>query len=153
MYFEHQDAVTHAGFYYKDMLFEKSCHDQIRKELNDSQREMSKISREAKNLKEQVENLERALMQEMRKNRQSEYKVNLYLHIASHFAGTQFNRAEKLAKRGQLEVRVTDRSCLQLEIAVARAYHEMCLEDGSTSAQSKLDALNNAITLGKEFEQ
>jgi hypothetical protein len=114
---------------------------------------MSKAFMEAKNLKEQVENLERALRQEMRKNRQSEYKVNLYLHFASHFARTQFNRAEKLAKQGQLEVRVTDRSCLQLEIAVARAYHEMCLEDGSTSAQSKLDALNNAITLGKEFEQ
>ena len=153
MYFEHQDAVMRASFYYQDMMFQKDCRDETRQELNDSRREMSQARMEAKNLKEQVENLDRALRQEMRRNRKSEYRENLYLHIASHFAGTQFNRAEKLAKRGQLEVRVTDRSCLQLELAVARAYHEMRLEDGSTSAQSKLDALNNAIIRGRELEQ
>ena len=152
MYFNVQAAVKTATFAKEDVEFYKKDRDDAYNALSDSRYQCAEQVFELRDLRKEVETLRSELEEEKRCHRKSEYKSQLYLHMASYFAGSQFNNAVKLAKREQLDVRVPARSCWQLELAVARAYWEMRLAEGRTDAQAKLDRLNAYERDGKELE-
>ena len=152
MYFNVQAAVKTATFAKEDVEFYKKDRDNAYSQLSDSRESCSEQYHELRALRKMVEKLQSELEAEKRRHANTEYKSDLYLHMASYFAGSQFNNAVKLAKREQLDVRVPARSCLQLELAVARAYWEMRLAEGRTDAQAKLDRLNAYERDGKELE-
>ena len=152
MYFNVQDAVATAMFAKQDVEYYERGIDDAHSQLRDSRERWSEKCHEVLALSKMVEKLQSELEAEKRRHANTEYKSDLYLHMASYFAGSQFNNAVKLAKREQLDVRVPARSCLQLELAVARAYWEMRLAEGRTDAQVKLDQLNAYELAGKELE-
>ena len=127
MYWNLQAAVETAEFAKEDVEYYKKDRDDAYNALSDSRSQCAEQVFKLRDLKKEVEILRSELEEVKRCHRKSEYNSQLYLHIASHFAGSQFKNAVILAKRGQLEERVSDRSCYQLELAVARAYYEMRL--------------------------
>ena len=87
MYFNVQGAVETAIFAKEDVEFNKKDREYAYSQLSDSRKRCSEQVYELRDLRKEVEKLQSDLEEEKRCHRKSEYKSQLYLHMASYFAG------------------------------------------------------------------
>ena len=88
MYFNVQAAVETAAFAKEDVEFYKKDRDDAYNELRDNRYEFAEQVFVLRDLRKEVETLQSELEEEKRCHRKSEYNSQLYLHMASYFAGS-----------------------------------------------------------------